>query len=40
MPFQKVEFEFPEGGDDDAKEVNIDIEKSSAEEVDIGGKKA
>ena len=39
MPFQKVEFEFPEGGDNE-KEVDIDIEKSSAEEVDIGGKKA
>src|SRR5210317_195582 len=39
MPFQKVEFEFPEGGDE-AKEIDIDIEKSSAEEVDIGGRKA
>jgi hypothetical protein len=38
MPFQKVEFEFPEGGGNE-KEVEIDIEKSSAEEVDIGGKK-
>ena len=39
MPFQKVEFEFPDG-EKEKEDVVIDIEPSSAEEVDIGGKKA
>ena len=39
MPFQKVEFEFPEGGKE-KEDVIIDVEPSSAEEVDIGGRKA
>ena len=38
MPFQKVEFDFPH--DEDGKEKRIEIEPSSAEEVDVGGKKA
>jgi hypothetical protein len=38
MPFQKVEFDFPH--DDDGNEKHIEIEPSSAEEVDVGGKKA
>jgi len=37
MPFQKVEFEFP---DEENVSEEIEIESSSAEEVDIGGKKA
>jgi len=38
MPFQKVEYEFP---DEETKEKqNIEVEGSSAIEVDIGGKKA
>ena len=39
MPFQKIEFEFPDETKDE-KAVDIEIEPSSAEEVDIGGKKA
>ena len=39
MPFQKVEFEFPDETKDE-KATDIEIEPSSAEEVDIGGKKA
>ena len=39
MPFQKVEFEFPEGGKE-KEDAIIDVEPSSAEEVDIGGRKA
>lgn len=38
MPFQKVEFEFPEGDLEEKK--GLEIEPSSALEVDIGGKKA
>jgi len=38
MPFQKVEFEFPH--EEEAKDRKIEIEPSSAEEVDVGGKKA
>jgi len=38
MPFQKVEFEFPEGDAEDKK--GLEVEPSSAIEVDIGGKKA
>ena len=39
MPFQKVEFEFPEG-EDDVKAAKLEVERSSAQEVDIGGRKA
>jgi hypothetical protein len=39
MPFQKVEFEFPDG-EKEKEDVIIDVEPSSAEEVDIGGRKA
>lgn len=39
MPFQKVEFEFPEK-EDDVKAAKLEIERSSAQEVDIGGRKA
>jgi hypothetical protein len=39
MPFQKVEFEFPDG-EKEKEDVVIDVEPSSAEEVDIGGRKA
>jgi len=37
MPFQKVEYEFP---DEEQKIKDIEVEASSAIEVDIGGKKA
>ena len=37
MPFQKVEYEFP---DEEQKIKDIEVESSSAIEVDIGGKKA
>ena len=37
MPFQKVEFEFPHEGKEN---LDIDIEGSSAEEIDVTGKKA
>jgi hypothetical protein len=37
MPFQKVEYEFP---DEEQKTRDIEVEASSAIEVDIGGKKA
>jgi hypothetical protein len=41
MPFQKVEFEFPDGEKTTQnQDVIIDVEPSSAEEVDIGGRKA
>ena len=39
MPFQKIEFEFPDEQDTNPK-PNIDIEPSSEIEVDVGGKKA
>ena len=39
MPFQKVEFEFPDG-EKEKEDVIIDVEPSSAEEVDVGGRKA
>ena len=39
MTFQKVEFEFPDG-EKEKEDVIIDVEPSSAEEVDIGGRKA
>lgn len=39
MPFQKVEFEFPDDAENN-EDVEIEVEASSAEEVDIGGKKA
>jgi len=38
MPFQKVEFDFPDG-DQEKEDVVIDVEPSSAQEVNIGGKK-
>ena len=37
MPFQKVEFEFPHEGKEN---LDIDIEGSSAEEIDVTGKQA
>ena len=39
MPFQKVEFEFPDETDNNPK-PDIEIEPSSEIEVDVGGKKA
>jgi hypothetical protein len=43
MPFEKVEYEFPDvdiAEIEGTMDVDIEIEPSSAEEVDIGGKKA
>ena len=40
MPFQKVEFEFPHDDDGNEKNLDIEIEGSSAEEIDVTGKKA
>ena len=40
MPFQKVEFEFPNEDGGDEKDVKIEIEGSSAEEIDVTGKTA
>jgi hypothetical protein len=37
MPFEKVEFEFP---NEKEENTEIEVEASSAEEVDVGGKKA
>jgi len=37
MPFQKVEFEFPHEGKEN---LNIEVEGSSAEEIDVTGKQA
>lgn len=37
MPFQKVEFEFPH---EEKENLNIDIEGSNAEEIDVTGKQA
>jgi hypothetical protein len=39
MPFQKVEYEFPDGDNDDGSKPTIDIEPTDAIEVDITGKK-
>lgn len=39
MPFQKVEYEFPDGDSDDGSKPTIDIEPTDAIEVDITGKK-
>lgn len=38
MPFQKVEFEFPEGDADETKNT-IEVEDSGEVEIDISGKK-
>ena len=38
MPFQKVEFEFPHEEDGNEKDVKIEVEGSSAEEIDVTGK--
>ena len=38
MPFQKVEFEFPEGDADEQKNV-VEVEDSGEVEIDISGKK-
>ena len=40
MPFQKVEFEFPHDSDGNEKNLDIEIEGSSAEEIDVTGKQA
>lgn len=40
MPFEKVEFEFPHDSNESEKNLTIEVEGSSAEEVDVGGKKA
>ena len=40
MPFQKVEFEFPHEDGGNEKDVKIEIEGSSAEEIDVTGKTA
>jgi hypothetical protein len=40
MPFQKVEFEFPHEEDGNEKDVKIEVEGSSAEEIDVTGKTA
>ena len=40
MPFEKVEFEFPHDDNGSKKNLTIEVEGSSAEEVDVGGKKA
>jgi hypothetical protein len=40
MPFQKVEFEFPHDGEGNEKNLEIEVEGSSAEEIDVGGKQA
>lgn len=40
MPFQKVEFDFPHDDEGSEKNLNIEIEGSSAEEIDVTGKKA
>lgn len=39
MPFQKVEFEFPHDDDGNEKELKIEVEGSSAETIDVKGKK-
>ena len=39
MPFQKVEFEFPDD-QEEAKKPEIEVEPSGEVEVDVGGKKA
>jgi hypothetical protein len=40
MAFQKVEFEFPHENEENDDDVKIEVERSSALEVDIGGRKA
>ena len=40
MGFQKVEFEFPHEEDGNEKDVKIEVEGSSAEEIDVTGKTA
>ena len=40
MPFQKVEFEFPHEDGGNEKDVKIEVEGSSAEEIDVTGKTA
>jgi hypothetical protein len=40
MAFEKVEFEFPHDGNESRKNLTIEVEGSSAEVVDVGGKKA
>ena len=40
MPFQKVEFEFPDGDDNDEETNEIEIEPSSALTVDLSGKSS
>jgi hypothetical protein len=40
MPFQKVEFGFPHENEGDDKNLDIEIEGSSAETIDVKGKKA
>ena len=37
MPFQKVEYEFPE--DDSVDSTDIEVESSDAVEIDLSGKK-
>lgn len=39
MPFQKVEFEFPEEGDMDEQKNVVEVEDSGEVEIDISGKK-
>jgi len=39
MPFQKVEFEFPHDDDGNEKELKIEVEGSSAETIEVKGKK-
>ena len=39
MPFQKVEFEFPDAQEDN-EELKLDIEDSSAKEVEVGATNA
>lgn len=40
MPFQKVEFEFPHDEAGNERDLTIEVEGSSAEEIDVTGKKA